>query len=1158
MNCPNCGTLNDEGRKFCGECGNPLTLVCPSCSTPNAPNVKFCGECGNSLTTTAAVTPSESPAQSLETERRLVSVLFLDLVGFTSIAEKQDAEDTRDLLSAYFDTAKSVIERHGGVVEKFIGDAVMAAWGTPTAHEDDAERAVRTALELIDAIEALGEQRDLLLQARAGVVTGEAATRPGAVSEGMVAGDIVNTASRLQSAAAPGTVLVGDTTVRVTRGIIAFEEAGLLELKGKEEPYPAFRALRVIADTDGDPNLIEPPFVGRIEELRLLKDHLHAVSRDRKARVVSVTGIGGIGKSRLAREFGRYIDGLTETFLWHTGRCPPYGEGITFWALGEMVRRRAGITEGEQAGEARAKLAETVETYVADQEEQKWIEPRLAFLLGIDERPQGTSEELAAGWRTFFERMAESGPVVMVFEDLQWADQGLLDFIDSLLHWSRDYPILVVALSRPEIIDRRPDWGRGQRSFTSVYLDALSDDRMIELVRGLVADASQDVVEKIVGRSEGVPLYAVETIRMLADGGLLTVDGSVYRIAGSVEDLEVPETLHALIAARLDTLDAGARSLVQDAAVLGKAFAVEALASIAGRDPADIQGQLDDLVRREILTLDADPRSPERGQYVFAQGLIREVAYGTLSKSDRRRRHLNAAEFIESLEDDELAAAVATHYLEALLASPEGPESSALGARARLWLRKASDRAMSLGSPDQALALVRRAIPLADDGLERRALLLLAADAAADALQLEESEGYLTEAASLARDEGDHRDEVRILSLLQRHLSVTDQEVKLKAVAADLVDRFGDSGDQAIVPFVSEALGYRLYLEGDYEASLRAIDSSMAGYEALGEVRAFLWQVSPKIFLLMLANRGVEATMLAHGYVDWIREHGDLRQLANALSTAGTTLTNEDPRGSLALAMEGLEVARRGGFGNLEGDILANGIESAIELGDFEKADEMIRRLDEFPTLSTGNVLAYHLNRANLAAYRGDVNLAREAMASLPREDVARSMTWVPRVRSVVLTQGGDPEAGYELALAAIRQEKGGANVPFALWAAARAALWSDRQIPQAASCLKTLLDETATLRGSWMTNARASLEAALAGLDGHREEAVAGFAKVLNTWKRMDLPFDHAATVGDAVVVLGAQGVAKEELRSAESFLRRIGAMPLLERITEAAGATD
>ena len=323
MNCAACRTENDAARKFCMECGAPLARACPTCGAPNPPQSKFCGECGGAIEDAAA--PATSPAPTpASTERRLVSVLFLDLVSFTTLSESRDAEDMRGLMDRYFETARNVIERHGGAVEKFIGDAVMSVWGVPVTHEDDAERAVRAGLELVDAVASLGIAEGLALQARGGVLTGEAATSQGDIgNQGMVTGDMVNTASRLQSAADPGEVFVGEATFRAASRAIAFEEVGALDLKGKEKPVRAWRALRVVAQRLGANRMtVEPPFVGRHEELRMLKELLHATGREGKARVVSITGIGGIGKSRLAWELLKYIDGLSEDVWWHQGRCP--------------------------------------------------------------------------------------------------------------------------------------------------------------------------------------------------------------------------------------------------------------------------------------------------------------------------------------------------------------------------------------------------------------------------------------------------------------------------------------------------------------------------------------------------------------------------------------------------------------------------------------------------------------------------------------------------------------------------------------------------------------------------------------------------------------------------------------------------------------------
>src|SRR3954452_14337390 len=493
MTCSACGTLNEAGRKFCAEGGAPLGNLCVECGAGNAAGAKFCGECGARLGAAQAGRPGPSSpvgeASGGMAERRLVSVLFADLVGFTSIAEHRDAEDVRELLTRYFDTARRLIERYGGTVEKFIGDAVMAVWGAPVAQEDDAERAVRTALDLVAAAAAIGDEfGSAELRLRAGVMTGEAAVTVGAVGQGLVAGDLVNAASRVQALADPGSVYVDDATRRATEAAIAYEDAGLHHLKGRTSPIPLHAALRVMSARRGEGRSVglEPPFIGRAREFRLVKDLFHATADEQRARLVSVSGVAGVGKSRLAWEFEKYIDGLADDVFWHRGRCLAYGDGIAYWALGEMVRMRARIAEEDDPETAFRKLRVTLGTVVSDDDDRAFLEPRLAHLIGLAERTAPDQEDLFSAWRLFFERLAETAPVVMVFEDLQWADAGLLDFIEYLLDWSRSYPLYLLTVSRPDLATRRPSWGAGRRDFTSIFLEPVGDNEMSGLLDGLV------------------------------------------------------------------------------------------------------------------------------------------------------------------------------------------------------------------------------------------------------------------------------------------------------------------------------------------------------------------------------------------------------------------------------------------------------------------------------------------------------------------------------------------------------------------------------------------------------------------------------------------------------------------------------------------------
>ncbi len=729
LTCGSCGTENAAGRKFCTECGSALAVTCAACGSSLDGTEKFCGECGTAL---GATPTADAPAA----ERRLVSVLFADLVGFTAASADRDAEETRELLSRYFDTCKRLIALYGGTVEKFIGDAVMAVWGTPTATEDDAERAVRAALDLVAAVSALGDEAGAEgLQARAGVLTGEAAVTLGAEGQGMVAGDLVNTASRIQGAAEPGTVFVGEATRRTTEPTIAYADAGTFELKGKDGLTPLWKALRVVSGARGSlkSHGLEAPFVGRERELRQIKDLFHACAEDGKPHLVSVTGVAGIGKSRLAWEFYKYFDGLPQLTYWHRGRCLAYGEGVTYWALADMVRMRCRISEDDEPAAALGKLRATVEEHVPNTEERTFVEPRLAQLLGLGDNEPRERQDLFAAWRLFFERLADVYPTVLAFEDMQWADESLLDFVEYLLEWSRNSPLYVITLARPELLERRPTWGAGHRSFSSLYLEPLSPHAMEELLHGLVPGLPAELREQILERSEGVPLYAVETVRMLLDRGLLVQEGSVYSPVGEIGSLEVPETLHALIAARLDGLSADERRLLQDGAVLGKTFTPAGLAAVGGRAEEELTPLLAGLVRKEVLGVQADPRSPEHGQYGFLQDLVRHVAYETLSKRERRARHLAAAGYLEAAfaaEESEVVEVIASHYLDAYNAVPDADDAEATKRKAYETLVRAGVRAASLGAAAEARRYFESSAALTDDTRDQADLLTRAGEMA--------------------------------------------------------------------------------------------------------------------------------------------------------------------------------------------------------------------------------------------------------------------------------------------------------------------------------------------------------------------------------------------------------------------------------------------
>ena len=1148
MICASCGTENTPGAKFCNECGATLAAGCPNCGAINKPGARFCNECGTALAgggpgVTGTPAQPAGPTAAPVAERRLVTILFADIVGFTPFAEERDAEEVRDTLSRYFEMCTDVIGRYGGTVEKFIGDAVMAVWGAPVAFEDDAERAVRAALELVAAVPALGPGA----QARGGVLTGEAAVTLGATNQGMVAGDLVNTAARLQSVAPPGTVLVGEATMRATSGSVIFEEAGEQLLKGKQSPVSAWRAVRVVAERGGRnrSEALEAPFVGRSDELRLLKDLFHATGREKRIRLVSLMGPAGIGKSRLAWEFLKYVDGLVETTYWHDGRSPAYGEGITFWALGEMVRSRCGLTETDDEGTTRTKVAETVRQWVTDPEEIEWIEKALLTLLGVESGM--AAEQLFGAWRTFFERIAQVGTVTLVFEDLHHADSGLLDFIDHMLDWSRGLPIYIITLSRPDLLERRPEWGAGKRNFTSQYIEPLAEPQMRELLAGLVPGLPDEAVATIVGRADGIPLYAVETVRSLvADGRLKEQDG-VYVPVGDLTTLAVPETLTALISSRLDALEPADRSLIHDAAVLGQSFTAEALGAVSGVAAGELTTHLNALVRREILTRQADARSAEIGQYVFVQALIREVAYNTLSKKDRKARHLSAARFFEQLGSDELASILAGHYLAAHDNAAEGPEQDALAAQARVALRGAADRAVKLGAHDQAVTFLQQALNVTADPTERADLLERASESAGIATRYELSIELARGAHEARRQADDRIGTARASAAIGFALLNARHDREALAALGPAVAEYADLGAHPVLAELKLNLARAKQQLNERAEAVHLADQALEVAEHGDHPKLLARGLVTKGAALGGLGRTREAVALIRAGEEVAREHELIGEVLPALVVRGYFLGEVDNAQALACYQEGLALARRMGHRAWSRNFVNNIGYTSFLTGDWDTGlAEMDAILAE--DLDTSGRIWLLSNALIIRVSRGDDvddQLAEmERLASTvddPHVSTAPSDT-----RANLAQAQGRLEDAQRHWLSAVG--KWSSQEPASYYQAARPALWAG-ELEKVSEYLAGL--DATGFHGPVVEARRANLHAAIAALEGRSREALALYKEALASWRDLKVVWEEALTGLDMATVLDqSEPDVQAVIRSTRGILTRLGAKPYLERL--------
>ncbi len=924
----------------------------------------------------------------------MCSVLFCDLVGFTPLSESRDPEAVRELLSRYFRVARTVISRYGGLVEKFVGDAVMAVWGTPAAAEGDAERAVRAALDLVVAVAELGAETGVAgLAARAGVVTGEVAVTLGAVGEGMVAGDAVNIAARVQAAAEPGQVLTDGATRRLAGQAIGFADGGEHRLKGKAEPQELWRATRVMAGVGGSQRVdgLEAPLTGRDVEVRTVRDLFHATVDRRVPRLVLVSGPAGVGKSRLGWEFEKYVDGLVEDLWWHRGRCLSYGEGVAFWALAEIVRQRLGIAEEDPADTAAAKLADGLDRFITDPGERTYVGARLGRLLGVasleDSGVTLAREELFAGWRLFFERLAAQMPVVLLVEDAQYADAGLLDFLDHLIDWTRDLPIYVVVFARPELGQARPEFGAGRNRIT-LTLDPLDAASMDQLVDALVPGMPAPARAKIASQAQGIPLFAVETVRSLIDRDIVQPVEGVYRLTGDIGELAVPESLHALLAARLDALDPDVRRLVADAAVLGTTFPAEALIAVSGHDEPSVHTALAELVRREVLSVSADPLSPERGSYQFAQQMLRQVAYDTLSRRDRQTRHLKVAAYLRAAfasDGEEVADVIAQHYLDALNAIPDDPNTAEIRSQAISALVRAAERANRTGAPALAAASYAAAANLsslhAAAGEPAAGLLW---ERAAEAAVADASWAAAIEHAGRARDfhlqHGQDRAAARAQATAGAALRKWGRFAEARDQLTAAVEVLRADPDTDTVRALKDLATLEVFA-GSLDADRLSADALILGQALDVDTEQLAGLFLTRGLYLASAERQPEAAAYLRESVRLATRAGDNDALGRALINLSYALEFTDLPAAIEAERTAVAHLRRTGAREHLAFAVGNLAHSLIDVGDWDAAEtELIQAIDSD---GLADIEFLTCDRGFLAALRGDAGTAETILAVL-------------------------------------------------------------------------------------------------------------------------------------------------------------------------------
>ena len=1150
--CPSCGSANPPVARFCMSCGGALAPgACPSCGGALPTAARFCPSCG------ATIAP-DGKAPEIAEERRIVTVLFADIVGYTSRSDRADPEDVRKMLVPFHGRVKEDIEHFGGTLDKFIGDAAMGVFGEPTAHEDDPDRAVMASLKILDTIADLNREDPTLgINVRVGINTGEAmvtfATGP-VVGEN-VAGDVVNTASRLQGVAQPGTIVMGETTFRATRGRFEVEALEPVSVKGKAEPLHVWRVIGPAEQAEVA--VPQARFVGRDRELDFLSQTYDWALLHSTLRFVTIIGEAGIGKTRLVDEFRDRIATRPGQPTWLRGRCLPYGEGITFRPLRDIVRQHAGISDADGPQEALESLSASLEALGTEPAEREWLMARLGPLVGagsIDGSESVGREEAFGAWSRYLELVA-SRPLVLIFEDLEWADPALLDFVQHTADRLAGLPVLLLAVARPDLLERQPGWS--ERADASLLtLARLSDDETDALLGALITPVllSEETREALRTGAGGNPLFALEFVRMVAESP---------EPGGALGGVTVPDSLQALVSARLDGLPAVDRSLVHDASVLGERFWPGALAVMGGTPERTVAEGLLDLARRGLIVQVRDPALPDESEYTFANALVRDVAYRQVTRAARSRKHLAAAEWLErmlgerTLERPEL---LAFHFAEAVeltrAAGEELPERLVTSARG--YLVAAGDRAMRL-DVGQADAFYRRALELTPSRHPDRPDIITKAVRAgrrAGTMSSEEAEALMVEAVEQLRGAGDLRAAGHAMVRRSMQLAMLGEAATARAVLAE-----------AIQILEREPSGVELA----HAYAARAEEEMLAG-----RPRQCLEWAGRSIDLLGGRGSSVEIRVMAYQLRGMARceigDAGGLEDLGEALQISyhlglgmeaaqsraylgEATWQLEGPSVGLAFHEAAIEMCHQRGLTNQMMWAKAETVWMLYDLGEW---DRMLERADEVLAWDREKGSGYF--RAIAGPYRVRVLLHRGKGAKIGTEEVTEFLRFARQAddlqaiapslvsAAMVSATAGDTEAATAMIEEFDRRTRD------------RSSAYREAHLPDLVDiCIRIqrldladrLLEKTEghqPRQQHCITSARALLACARK----QSEAGLAGFDEASEAWDAFGCPFERArADLGAAraLKTLGRKGEAAERLKVAHDAFAELRAAQWVAR---------